>query len=218
LKNSDYDVQLTQISGLVTTYDFNKNKFSEIDSFNEKIKLTDKTKIIKKDNKKINRVLSFNYYGSKGVKYTDESEVLKNFYNFLENHKPSVWIIQNAEFDMFFLNTRQNKLKFKEIILDTKDVAQMFFLPLIQTLALDNDKYKEMVDFIGLSSRDNGLISSSLSKIGPALGINMTGYHDSLTDCRLTIQMFEKMIEILKDHKDINIRKFQEERINTKRI
>jgi hypothetical protein len=33
-----------------------------------------------------------------------------------------------------------------------------------------------MIVKIGTSSRDNGLISSSLSKLGPALGINMSGY------------------------------------------
>jgi DNA polymerase III epsilon subunit-like protein len=218
LKNNEYEVQLTQVSALVTDYDFNENKFNEIDFFNEKIKLTDKTKHLKKINKTISKVLSFNHYGAKNVKYTEESEILANFYNFLETHKPSVWVIQNAEFDMFFLNTRQKTFNFKEVIIDTKDVAQMFFLPLIQTLALEDEKYKKMVDFIGISSRDNGLISSSLSKIGPALGINMSGYHDSLTDCRLTINMFENMINILKEYKDVNIRKYQEERIKSKRI
>lgn len=218
LRNNKYEVQLTQISALVTEYNLNKNEFSELDFFNEKIKLTDKTKFLKKDNETINKVLSFNHYGSKNIKYTEEYKILNNFYNFLENHKPSVWVIQNAEFDMYFLNTRQRNFKFKEIIIDTKDVAQMFFLPLIETLALENIEYKKMIEDIGVSSRDNGLISSSLSKIGPALGINMSGYHDSLTDCRLTIQMLEKMIELLKKNKEVNIRSFQEKRIKTKRI
>ena len=74
-----------------------------------------------------------------------------------------------------------------------------------------------MIDKIGTSSRDNGLISSSLAKIGPALGINMSGYHDALVDCRLMAQMFSKMIDFLKEHQDVDITKYQAERIKTKR-
>ena len=72
-----------------------------------------------------------------------------------------------------------------------------------------------MVDKIGTSGRDNGLISSSLSKIGPALGINMTGYHDALIDCRLMAQMFTKMVEFIKQHQDVDITKYQADRIKT---
>jgi hypothetical protein len=74
-----------------------------------------------------------------------------------------------------------------------------------------------MIKKIGTSDRDNGLISSSLAKIGPALGINMTGYHDALTDTKLMMQMFQSMIDLLKEHQDVDIRKYQAERIKTKR-
>jgi hypothetical protein len=74
-----------------------------------------------------------------------------------------------------------------------------------------------MIKKIGTSDRDNGLISSSLAKIGPALGINMTGYHDALTDTKLMMQMFQSMIEFMKQHQDVDIRKYQAERIKTKR-
>jgi hypothetical protein len=73
------------------------------------------------------------------------------------------------------------------------------------------------VNKIGVSDRDNGLISSSMSKIGPALGINMSGYHDALTDCRIMSQMFCKMIDFLKEHQSLDISKYQSERIMTKR-
>jgi DNA polymerase III epsilon subunit-like protein len=216
LKNEEYEVQLTQISALVVDYNFFENKTTEKDFYNKKIKLTDKTKLLKKDSyKKIGKILSFNHYGSSGVEYIDEQQALIEFYNFLDRFKPSVWIIQNAPFDMYFLNTRQNKFKFRQPIIDTKDIAQLFYLPLLQTLAMSDEQYAKKIKEIGISSRDNGLISSSLSKIGPSLGINMSGYHDSLTDCRLTIQMFERMIDILKEHKNVDIRKYQQERINS---
>ena len=43
----------------------------------------------------------------------------------------------------------------------------------------------------------------------------MTGYHDALTDCRLAMQMFTKVVEFLKKNKDVDITKYQGERINT---
>ena len=70
-----------------------------------------------------------------------------------------------------------------------------------------------MINFIGKSERDGGLISSSMSKVGPALGINMSGYHDALTDCRITIQMYQKIADFLKQHQEVDIMKYQLERI-----
>jgi hypothetical protein len=84
-------------------------------------------------------------------------------------------------------------------------------------LAETDQQYKDMVNKIGTSDRDNGLISSSMSKVGPALGINMSGYHDALTDCRITMQMFCKIVDFLKQHQSVDISKYQAERIMTKR-
>ena len=72
-----------------------------------------------------------------------------------------------------------------------------------------------MIETIGTSERDFGLISSSMSKIGPALNISMINYHDALTDCRIMTDMFIKIINILKENKDIDIMKYQTERIKT---
>jgi len=92
-------------------------------------------------------------------------------------------------------------------------LIQLYLLPLLQTLAETDSKYKEMIDFIGTSTRDNGLISSSMSKIGPVLGIDMNNYHDAITDCRITIQMYQKIIDLLKQYQEVDIVKYQLERI-----
>jgi hypothetical protein len=52
-----------------------------------------------------------------------------------------------------------------------------------------------------------------MAKIGPVLGINMTGYHDAITDCRITIQMYQKIVELLKSNQEVDIMKYQAERI-----
>ena len=43
----------------------------------------------------------------------------------------------------------------------------------------------------------------------------MSGYHDALTDCRLMMDMFIKIFSSLKDNVNIDIKKYQYERINS---
>lgn len=219
LPSDPYDVQLTQVSCVVVKYNFNNNTFREISTYNKKIKLSEKTLgFMKSPESRIKKVLSFNHYGQKGIDFYDEKETLGDLFDFLKPYDNPMLVIQNAEFDMRFLNTRNPIVRFDNEILDTKQVAQLFYLPLLQKLAETNPEFKEIIENIGTSDRDNGLISSSLSKIGPALGINMSGYHDSLVDCRLMAQMLIKMIDFLKKYQNLDIIKYQSERIKTKRL
>lgn len=218
LVSDPYEVQITQLSCIVIKYNFDSNTFEEVDTYNKKIKLSDTTlNLMQSPESRIRKVLSFNRYGQKGVNFHDEQETLEDFFQFLKPYDNPLLVIQNAEFDMRFLNTRNSLVKFDNEVLDTKQVAQLFYLPLLQKLSETKQEFKEMVKRIGTSDRDNGLISSSLSKIGPALGIDMSGYHDSLIDCRLMAEMFTKMISFLKQHQDVDITKYQIERIKTKR-
>jgi DNA polymerase III epsilon subunit-like protein len=135
----------------------------------------------------------------------------------LKKYNKPVLVIQNAEFDMRYLNTRNPIVKFNNEVLDTKQIIQLFYLPLLQKLSESEEWAHEMVTKIGTSDRDSGLISSSMSKIGPALKIDMNGYHDALTDCRITTEMLQKIISFLKKYQDLDITKYQAERIKTKR-
>jgi predicted histidine transporter YuiF (NhaC family) len=103
--------------------------------------------------------------------------------------------------------------KLNNEVFDTKMLIQLYYLPLIQKLAETDTKYQEMINSIGISARDNGLLSSSLSKIGPALGLNMSGYHDALTDVKITIEMVRKIVDFLKENQSVDIMKYQTDRI-----
>lgn len=209
--------QLTQVSAIATQYDFKSNNFSEISTFDEKIKLTDETKSkFLQPEDKTKWVLSFNHYGSGDYKYKNEREIVEDFFRWISNYSPNILVAQNASFDMAMISGRYGH-KIESEVFDTKMLIQLYFLPLLQTLAETDSKYQEMIDFIGTSERDNGLISSSMSKIGPVLGINMIGYHDAITDCRITIQMYQKIIELLKQNQDVDIMKYQVERIKSLR-
>ena len=207
--------QLTQVSAIATKYNFNSNTFDEIGTFDEKIKLTSEIKTrYKLPDGGNRRVLSFNHYGSGNYKYKQEKEIVDDFFNWVDDFAPCLLIAQNASFDMQMLSGRYGH-KIENEVFDTKMLIQLYFLPLIQKLAETDPKYKDMIDFIGTSTRDNGLISSSMSKIGPATGVTMTGYHDALTDCRITIKMYQKMVELLKQHQNVDISKYQIERIKS---
>ena len=205
--------QLTQVSALSTDYNFQSNTFNELGLFDEKIKLTDETKSkFSTPEDRTKWVLGFNHYGSGKYKYKNEQEILDKFFDWTGNYEPCLFIAQNAGFDMAMLAGRYGH-KINNEVFDTKMLIQLYYLPLLQALAETDSKYKDIIDFIGTSSRDGGLISSSMSKVGPALGINMTNYHDALTDCRITIQMYQKMVDFLKQHQEVDIMKYQTERI-----
>lgn len=205
--------QLTQISAISTEYDFNSNSFKEIGSFDDKIKLTSKTKsIYNNPGDRTKFVLGFNHYGAGKYKYKQEKEVTDDFFKWIDNYSPCLLIAQNASFDMNMLSGRSGN-KINNECFDTKMLLQLYYLPLLQKLAETDPKYTEMVKKIGTSDRDGGLISSSMGKVGPALGINMSGYHDALTDCRLMQSMFSSVIDELKQHQNIDISKYQINRI-----
>lgn len=206
--------QLTQISAISAIYDFESNDFREIGRFNKKIKLTDE--IMKsRTREELVRVLKFNRYGDNMSEYIDEKYCIENFLNWLKEIGDPLLVIQNASFDMNMLCGRSG-IKINYPVLDTKQIIQLFVIPITQKLAEKSEKYRTILNMIGISDRDKGLTNSSMSKWGPFFDIDMSGYHDALSDCRITMNMFEKIIEYVKNNIDLNIQKYQMERISVK--
>ena len=207
--------QLTQVSAIATEYDFVSNSFKELDTYDEKIKLTSDIKSrYAEPGDSSRKILSFNHYGSGGYKYKEESDIVEDFFTWIDKYSPLLAVAQNASFDMNMLAGRSGK-KITFEVFDTKMLIQLYYLPLLQKLAETDSKYSELVSFIGTSARDNGLISSSMAKIGPALGLSMDNYHDAITDCRITIEMYSKIVDFLKQNQHIDISKYQNDRIRT---
>jgi len=216
--------QLTQIAGVQT--EFNFPDFNEGENFNEKILLSDEIKKRMKDGTEIGeikwgkgrltpmptrQVLSFNKYGSWDGEYKDEQEVIENFYDWVNGFDNPVMVFQNSIFDMDMIGGRSG-LKFKQKVLDTKIFIQYYYIPTLKKLAETDKKYKDIIEEIGTSTRDNGLTSSSMGRIAPSLGVDTKGYHDALVDCRMTYNMTTEMFKFLEEHKDIDILKYQSER------
>lgn len=211
--------QLTQIAAVGFDYDFKSNSLKEFGTFNKKIKISPDMKSRLYDPKDdIRSKFKFNRYGDKistDTKYYDEQSILSEFRNWVAHsgyYKDPLLIMQNAIFDMNMLVGRSGQ-KLNYEVLDTKLIIQLFVIPIMQKLAETDIKYTEILDKIGTSTRDNGLITSSMAKWGPYFGINMSGYHDALTDCRITGEMFTKMIDFIKEYSDLDISKYQVDRI-----
>ena len=209
--------QLTQIAAVA----INPNNYSTIDEFNQKIKLTDE---IKKDmdfqafpgSMTRKRVLSFNRYGDriKDKKYIDEQEALNLFFNWLESNGDPLLVIQNAQFDLDMLGGRSSR-ELQYPVLDTKKILQFYIIPIYQKLSETDNKYKQILQKIGTSERDKGLVSSSMGNWAPEFGVSTEGYHDALYDCKMTIEMYKSIIKILNQNKNLDIYKYQMERIKS---
>jgi len=222
--------QLTQVAGTKTQFSF--PNFNEEDIFNEKIILSEeiKKRMVKDPEwekpirwgkgeilpNSTKDVLSFTRYGSWDGEYKDENDVIDNFYNWVNSFDNPVMVFQNSIFDMDMIGGRSDK-KFKHKVLDTKIFIQYYYIPALKKLAETEEKYKNVLDKIGVSTRDNGLTSSSMGKIAPSLGVDINGYHDALVDCRMTYNMTNEMFKFLEDHKDIDILKYQSERYEVER-
>ena len=206
--------QLTQISAIASTYDFESNDFSIVDQFNKKIKLT-KEIIDSRDRKELVRILKFNRYGENNVKYIDEKKCLTDFVEWVELLKNPLFIIQNAAFDMDMLCGRFNN-PIKYPVLDTKQIIGLFIIPIVEKLSETDDFYKNALLKIGRSDRDYGLWSSSMSKWAPFFNIPLIGYHNALDDCKITMNLYTSMINFIKEHKHLNIQKYQMNRIRVR--
>lgn len=206
--------QLTQISAVATKFNFSTLKFKNISTFDNKIKLSEDI-INSRSKEELEKKLIFNHYDDGDYEYIDEKECLNEFFTWLEKHHNPLLVIQNASFDMDMLCGRSG-IKLKYPVLDTKQILQMFIIPIIQKMSETEVEFREILTKIGTSERDHGLTSSSMSKWGPFFDINMSGYHDALTDCYITIEMFLSIVKYIQKYKHINISKYQVERIRVR--
>ena len=215
--------QLTQIAAMATECDKDYD-FELIGVFNKKIALTPETKLRienEEDHKwNVKNILQFNHYYDWYTNYLPEQDVINQFIAFITKYNPKqkevVLMIQNAKFDVDMIEGRsRNKLSYT--IFDTKFLFQFQLLPLFQTKAEYDHNYWLLCQEIGCSERDNGLISSSLKNVAPALKIDPTNSHDALKDCMITMRTVRSAFGVLVRDKDINIDRFQKIRLESKK-
>ena len=206
--------QLLQISSIAAKYDFENNTFNIDDLFNKKIKLSLETK----SRKDLDKILKFVDYGEKDMKTDYEYDTVDNYFDWITETVGGdvIFLSQNAKFDMRMLYGRgmPKETDIKVPVIDMLQISELFYLPLIQKLSDVNiNKYQQILNIVGFSSRYPELPSSSLNKLGSALNINLKGQHDALTDCYILMELFTKEMSLLKQYDTIDISKYQIKRI-----
>lgn len=209
--------QLTQVAAVAYIFNYDTLSFEEIDSYNKKIKLNPEIRAEKlTQGSRISGALKFNKYGESGGKYFDEQMVLSELESFINQFEKVVLLIQNAPFDMPMINVRKKFGKIKHEIFDTKDFFGYFLLPTLEKLAETDMEAKYMLDVIGRTS--SGILpTSSLPKVSAGLGVNPSGAHDALYDCRYMVETLEKALDIVSKNVDVDIDKYRRPRFSTDR-
>jgi DNA polymerase III epsilon subunit-like protein len=201
--------QVTQIAAIVTN-----DKFNSLDQFELSFKL-DKDIFDKKDPERKQFVLSLQRYGGK-EKYVDEKEGLDEFVSWLKRWRKPLLVAQNASFDLHFIGKRSgHRLNYN--VIDTKVAIQYFFLPALMILnEQENPLAQKIIKNLEVSKR-SGLPTSSLGKVVKAVGLSPIGWHDAMADVKMTIDLFDFILNFLKQNQDVEIRKYKEKFISRER-
>ena len=95
----------------------------------------------------------------------------------------------------------------KRPVLDSVKVAQYFFIPILIAMG-NNPEAKEYLQ--GLLAKTKYVsYSASLGKLVGVFKIKLEGWHQASEDVKMMFQVLQKMIEFLKSHSDLDIRKQQ---------
>jgi DNA polymerase III epsilon subunit-like protein len=212
--------QLTEIGAIAVDPNAWSSESTVLDQFNEKISLTDESKRLLKDPESIERkaweksnmggrnplkdpqaILSMTRYGEKGRAYGEEQEVLDKFFEWADGFSNPLFIAQNASFDLKFLNVRSGGKLPKYPVLDTKQLMEMYLIPLLktQTAAEAGDPAaQDLLDKLYIKKGNWGYHSSSMGVVSKAYGISIAGWHNALADVKMMMSMYRSVVETIR--------------------
>ena len=212
--------QLTEIGAIAVDPNAWSSESTVLDQFNEKISLTDESKRLLKDPESIERkaweksnmggrnplkdpqaILSMTRYGEKGRAYGEEQEVLDKFFEWADGFSNPLFIAQNASFDLKFLNVRSGGKLPKYPVLDTKQLMEMYLIPLLktQTAAESGDPAaQDLLDKLYIKKGNWGYHSSSMGVVSKAYGISIAGWHNALADVKMMMSMYRSVVETIR--------------------
>lgn len=225
--NSD---QLTEIAAIAVSPVGWRDDAEFIGEFNEKIKLNpeslerlnnpespermDWEKEQSKFKKRLDKpqdVLSLTRYGERGRAFMSEKRALEEFVNFISQFDNPLLLAQNAAFDMKFVSTRLAKYDGaleKLPVLDTMTVMNNYMVPLLRTLAKQQDwEAKKILNKLTQKSQWGGRYTSvSMGVVSKAFNISINDWHNALADVKMMMAMFREVYKLLKRDSDVNIR------------
>jgi DNA polymerase III epsilon subunit-like protein len=160
----------------------------------------------RKQNLKLNR---YNFDDS--TNYDDEEIALDKFVEFIDSYDDVVLIAHNTAFDIPWVN-RSQKLAFRDIEnFDTLRFFQYTFFPALKKLMdvhdsfrvdydkfLDNTKKIKGADKVKPSSAMEVLVKTFANDVNQLLAKHESGAHSALTDVEMTIEVFERGLNLIR--------------------
>jgi len=223
--------QLTEIGAIAVDPKDWETTSQILGKFNEKIKLTPESerlmsnpeskeriaweksnKLARQPLKEPQDILAMTRYGEKGRSYGDEQEILDQFFEFVESFPNPLLIAQNAAFDLRMVNVRSGgKLK-RYPVLDTRQLMDLYLLPLLKTQAQAEQGDPEaqgLLDKLYVNKGNWGYHSVSMGVVSKAYGINIDDWHNALADVKMMMEMYRKVVQTIRRGMGIDIRKEQ---------
>ena len=221
--------QLTEIGAIAIDPKDWKATSQVLGEFNEKIKLTDATERLLNDPESEERkawekanqgarrplkdpqaVLSMTRYGEQGRDYGDEQEILDEFFEFVESFPNPLMIAQNASFDLKMLSVRSGGKLPRYPVLDTRQLMDLYLLPLLrtQTQAEEGDaESQDLLDKLYVNKGNWGYHSVSMGVVSKAYGISVDDWHNALADVKMMMEMYRKIVQTIQRGMEVDISK-----------
>mgnify|MGYP003975669467 FL=1 len=211
--------QLTEIGAIAVNPKGWTTNANVLGQFNEKIKLTPETlntidqqftedPEVRKG-KSIQDILSMTRYGENDRAYGDEQKIINQFFEFVEAFPNPLMIAQNAAFDLRMLSGRSSRKLPRYPVLDTKQLMDLYLLPLLKTQAntdAGDPEAQALLDKLYVS-KGKGHYSSSMGVVSDAYGINIDDWHNALADVKMMMEMYRMVVQTIQGGIDVDISK-----------
>ena len=140
-----------------------------------------------------------------------EIEALETVESIISKYNNVIVIAHNAGFDLKVIQTRRriNGLQpIKRIqVLDTLQIARYFFIPALVSLK-GNQEAEDMLKQL-LAKTKFVSYTTVLGKLAQVFKISADNWHDASADIKMLFGVLQKMIEFLKQNRDLNISQYQ---------
>ena len=218
--------QLTEIGAIAVDPNDWAADASVLGQFNEKIKLTPETLgAIEQQSaedpetrkgKSIQDILSMTRYEEEDRAYGDEQEIIDQFFEFVESFPNPLMIAQNAAFDLRMLSVRSSGKLPRYPVLDTKQLMDLYLLPLLrtQTQAEQGDpEAQALLDKLYVNKGNWGHHSTSMGIVSDAYGINIDDWHSALADVKMMMEMYRMVVQTIQHGMGVDISKEHEKAV-----
>ncbi len=157
-------------------------------------------------------ILKFTKYHEINIDTICEETAINRFYEFVSNYENPVLVAHNAEFDVNYMSTRAKRYNIEvphTEVLDTLSISRFFFIPTLQTLKEDT-RAIELITPLMRKTTKQVHVSSRLGDLATAFKINSENWHTASADVSMMNSVMWKMLDFLKKHKSLDIKKYKD--------